>query len=91
MMNSSRPRYTQSMTTTIKVSDELRDRLKAQASRAGRTLGAHLAALADLEDRRERLAAMEQAVRETPTSALEQYRAESEQWEATELTDARHG
>lgn len=79
------------MTTTIKVSDELRDRLKAQASRAGRTLGAHLAVLADLADRRERLASMKRAVVESPASALEQYHAESEQWEATELTDARHG
>jgi len=79
------------MTTTIKVSDELRDRLKAQASRAGRTLGAHLAVLADLADRKDRLAAMEQAVRETPASVLEQYRTESERWETTELVDTRHG
>ena len=85
------PRYTQGMTTTIKVSDELRDRLKAQASRAGRTLGAHLAVLADLADRKDRLAAMEQAVRETPASVLEQYRTESERWETTELVDTRHG
>ena len=44
------------MTTTIKVDDALRDRLKAQAARHGLTLGGHLAVLADAEDRRERLA-----------------------------------
>ena len=48
-------RYTLSMTTTIKVSGELRDRLKTQAARDGLTLGAHLAHLADADDRRHRL------------------------------------
>ncbi len=42
------------MTTTIKVSEELRDRLKAQAARSGVTLGAHLANLADAAERRQR-------------------------------------
>ncbi|QAY59547.1 DNA mismatch repair protein MutS [Microbacterium protaetiae] len=78
------------MTTTIKVSDELRDRLKTQASRTGRTLGAHLAVLADLADRQDRLTSMKQAIAATPASVLAEYRTESEQWETTELADARH-
>lgn len=77
------------MTTTIKVSNELRDRLKAQAARADRTLGAHLAALADLADRDERLARLKQAIADTSPEALESYRVETLQWEATELSDAR--
>ncbi|SFS07736.1 hypothetical protein SAMN04487783_1000 [Agrococcus baldri] len=77
------------MTTTIKVSNELRDRLKAQAAHTGRTLGAHLAALADLADREERLARLKRAIAETRPEALENYRAETRQWEATELSDAR--
>ncbi len=80
--------YTQSMTTTIKVSNELRDRLKAQAVRDGRTLGAHLAHLADADDRRHRLLALQRAVAETSTEGLGSYAAESAAWERAELTDA---
>jgi mRNA interferase MazF len=76
------------MTTTIKVSDELRDRLKAQAARDGLTLGAHLAQLADADDRRHRLLALKRAVAETSTESLENYAAESDAWEQTQLTDA---
>ncbi|UUT36444.1 ribbon-helix-helix protein [Microbacterium elymi] len=77
------------MTTTIKVSDELRDRLKAQASQAGLTLGAHLAELADLADRRDRLAAAKQAMASSP-AGVDEYREETRRWEAAELTDAQH-
>lgn len=80
--------YTQSMTTTIKVSDELRDRLKAQAARDSLTLGAHLARLADADDRRHRLLALQMAVAETSTEGMESYAAESLAWERSELTDA---
>ena len=76
------------MTTTIKVSDELRDRLKAQAARDGLTLGAHLAHLADADDRRHRLLALQKAVAETSPEGMESYVAESAGWERTELTDA---
>ncbi|MDN6398902.1 MAG: hypothetical protein L0K01_00395 [Brachybacterium sp.] len=54
------------MTTTIKVDRELRDVLKKQAQAHGRTLGQHLAALAEAEVRRGRLAAMGAAMQETP-------------------------
>ncbi len=41
--------------TTIKVSSELRDRLKAEAARQGHTLAEHLEMLLDQEARRQRL------------------------------------
>lgn len=79
------------MTTTIKVSDDLRDRLKAQAHQAGRTLGAHLAALADLAEREDRFAALAVAIARTPPEALESHRAETAEWERAEWADAAGG
>ncbi|MDL9979368.1 hypothetical protein [Microbacterium candidum] len=76
------------MTTTIKVSDELRDRLKAQAGREGLTLGAHLARLADAEDRRLRLQSLKTAIARTSPADVASHSAESAQWERTELTDS---
>jgi predicted transcriptional regulator len=76
------------MTTTIKVSDELRDRLKAQAARAGLTIGAHLAVLADAADRRDRLAGMKQAIADSPAEVIDAHLEESRQWETTEWADA---
>ena len=78
------------MTTTIKVSDELRDRLKAQAARNGLTIGAHLARLADADDRHQRLLALKSAIEETPAEGLASHRTESAAWERAELADA-HG
>jgi len=74
------------MTTTIKVSDELRDRLKAQAARGGLTLGAHLAHLADAEDRRLRLQALKSAIRASSQSDVESHAAETADWERAELS-----
>lgn len=76
------------MTTTIKVSDELRDRLKEQAARDGLTLGAHLARLADAEDRRWRLHQLKSAIAGTPDAEVASHAAETADWERTELTDA---
>ncbi|HAS32228.1 MAG: hypothetical protein CMH38_10680 [Microbacterium sp.] len=76
------------MTTTIKVSDELRDRLKAQAGRDGLTLGAHLERLADAEDRRARLAALKSAIGATSPEDAARHARETEDWESTELADA---
>lgn len=81
-------RYTFSMTTTIKVSSQLRDRLKEQAHNAGRTLGAHLAFLADFHDRENRLAALATAVAATTEKNAASYTAETADWEAPELADA---
>jgi predicted transcriptional regulator len=69
------------MTTTIKVSNDVRDRLKAQASQAHRTLGEHLAHLADLADREGRFAAMRQPIEATPRAAMESYAAEVAAWD----------
>jgi len=79
------------MTTTIKVSNELRDRLKSQAARAGLTLGAHLALLADAADRQDRLAALREAIADSPAGAVDEHLDESRRWEATELSDAPRG
>lgn len=69
------------MTTTIKVSNDVRDRLKAQATRARRTLGEHLAHLADLADREGRFEAMRQAIADTPPEAMASYADEVAAWE----------
>ncbi|CAN5564068.1 hypothetical protein BH10ACT5_BH10ACT5_05320 [soil metagenome] len=81
-------RYTSGMTTTIKVSDELRDRLKEQAARDGLTLGAHLANLADAEDRRRRLDLLKSALDASSSADAGSYVAETADWERTELADA---
>ena len=72
------------MTTTIKVSDEVRDRLKAQASRAHRTLGQHLDYLADLGEREARIAALRAAVATTSAEDLASWREETRAWERIE-------
>lgn len=76
------------MTTTIKVSDELRDRLKEQAARDGLTLGAHLTHLADAEDRRRRLDRLKSAIDASSSVDAGSYAAETDDWERTELADA---
>lgn len=83
-------RYTFGMTvTTIKVSKETRDRLKAQAGAAHLSLGEHLTRLADSADKAARLAALSRAIAETPVDLAAGYAAEAAVWEAAELNDAR--
>lgn len=77
------------MTTTIKVSDELRDHLKAQAARDGLTLGAHLARLAETDDRAHRLSQFKIAVASTSGEKAATYAAETAEWERTELSDLK--
>lgn len=78
-------RYTQGMTTTtIKVSAEVRDRLKHQASAAHRTLGEHLAHLAELGERQARFASVREAMEATSPEALASYRDETHAWERIE-------
>ncbi|TFV81473.1 hypothetical protein E4V99_10735 [Microbacterium sp. dk485] len=77
------------MTATIKVSAEIRDRLKEQAARDGRTLGAHLAHLADAEDRRWRLQLLKSAIEASSSADAESHGAETGDLERTELADAQ--
>jgi predicted transcriptional regulator len=67
--------------TTIKVSTEVRDRLKRQAAADGRTLGEHLAHIADLADRDRRLAHLHGAIAATSPELLDSYREELETWD----------
>ncbi|OJX98446.1 hypothetical protein EDD28_0196 [Salana multivorans] len=64
--------------TTIKVDVQLRDRLKAQAQRHGRTLGEHLVTLAEDEERRDRFASVRRAMLAHPADAA--YEAETRSW-----------
>lgn len=75
------------MTTTIKVSDLLRDRLKAQAARDGVTLGAHLARLSEADDRAHRLSDLKAAIADTPVRDSAVHESETAEWERAELTD----
>lgn len=68
--------------TTIKVTSDVRDRLKAQASAGGVTLGEHLARLAEIGDRELRFAALRASIAATPLPQLESYREETEFWDA---------
>lgn len=70
--------------TTIKVTSEVRDRLKVQAARERRTLGEHLAHLADLADREQRFAALRDAVAATPADAMASHAEETAAWERIE-------
>ncbi len=72
------------MTTTIKVSTEVRDRLKQQASAAHRTLGEHLAHLAELGDRQTRFASLKTAIDSTHPDDEASYRVEIDAWDRIE-------
>lgn len=74
-------RYTHSMTaTTIKVSAELRDRLKTQAATHHRTLGEHLEVLLEEELRRERFRQQRAAMLATPLD--DEYTREARDWQS---------
>lgn len=75
------------MTTTIKVAEGLRDRLKVQAARDGLTLGAHLARLAEADDRAHRLRNLKAAIAQTSGEDATLYAAETAEWERVDLTD----
>lgn len=72
------------MTTTIKVSNEVRDRLKGQAALAHRTLGQHLEHLASLGEREARMADLSAAVRATSPEDLVSWREETSAWNRIE-------
>jgi hypothetical protein len=66
--------------TTIKVSHDVRDRLKGQAALAHRTLGQHLEYLAGLGDREARMASLRAAMRATAPEDLVSYAEETRVW-----------
>ncbi|MGH9652016.1 MAG: hypothetical protein ACRD6B_00910 [Bryobacteraceae bacterium] len=68
------------MTTTIKVSNEVRDRLKGQAAIAHRTLGQHLEHLASLGEREARLSSLHAAMQATSPGDVASYREETRAW-----------
>lgn len=70
--------------TTIKVSRETRDRLKRGARGESSTLEEYLIALLSERERRDRLDQMEAAWRATPEDAMQEYLAESTEWERAE-------
>lgn len=72
------------MTTTIKVSNEVRDRLKGQAALAHRTLGQHLEHLAGLGEREARMGALRAAMRDTSPEDLASWREETSAWDRIE-------
>ncbi len=65
--------------TTIKVSTELRDRLRRAAATHGRTLGEHLESLLEQEARAERFGRLRQQIARTPPD--DRYAAEAEDWQ----------
>jgi hypothetical protein len=72
------------MTTTIKVTNEVRDRLKGQAALAHRTLGQHLEHLAGLGEREARMTALRVAMRDTSPEDLSSWREETSAWDRIE-------
>jgi hypothetical protein len=69
------------MPTTIKVPTELRDRLKAQATEHGRTLGEHLECLVEAADREARFALLRRQIAETPVESRASYLEEASAWD----------
>lgn len=68
--------------TTIKVTSDVRDRLKRQAAANGVTLGEHLSRLAELGERQLRFDAMQAAIAATSVEEMDSYRSETEFWDS---------
>ena len=78
-------RYANGMTlTTIKVSPEVRDLLKEQATAEHRTLGEHLRYLASLADKQKRFERLRAEIDATPADDLASYRQETTWWESAQ-------
>jgi Ni/Co efflux regulator RcnB len=73
--------------TTIKVTKQTRDLLKAQADAANQTLGEYLAQLARSADRQSRFTALREAIAGSSKAQQDSYAAETAEWEQTELSD----
>lgn len=78
--------------TTIKVSPDVRDRLKEQAGAAGVTLGEYLAALARRGEREARFRRFRSQIEATSPELMASWTEETAEWERAELRDgAAHG
>ena len=70
--------------TTIKISKRLRDRVSAGAAEQHQTVQRFVETMLDERDRHRRLAAVGEAMAGTDQRALDDWRAETRQWEAAE-------
>jgi predicted transcriptional regulator len=73
--------------TTIKVSKKLRERISASAAEQRQTIHMFLESMLDEHERRRRLAAVAAAYTQADEQTLEDWRTETDQWEAVD-TDA---
>ncbi|PZQ87625.1 MAG: DNA mismatch repair protein MutS [Leifsonia xyli] len=69
------------MVTTIKVSEEVRDRLKEQAAIHGRTIGEQIAELVARAERDERFARLRRQIAATPAAERDARAAEIAAWQ----------
>jgi hypothetical protein len=76
--------------TTIKVTPETRDRIKSHAQRADCTINEYLDLLIDSADRELRFDALRRAMANTSEEDMQSWRDETDVWEQSELSDARH-
>jgi len=74
--------------TTIKVSQEIHQRLKAGAQ-PYRSINDYLEHLLSLEERQRMVEAMRRAVAATTPEEMAAWRVESDAWEAASLADAQ--
>ena len=70
--------------TTIKVTRDLRDRLKRQASAEHRTLGEHLEHLASLAERQQRFTQLRKEIDATIPEHRASYQEETDWWETAQ-------
>ncbi|QGH70564.1 antitoxin [Pseudactinotalea sp. HY158] len=70
--------------TTIKVSVQTRDRLKAQAAASKRSLGSYLEELAEVAERRARFERLRAAMAATPQELRDSYDDERRVWDRLE-------
>lgn len=68
------------MTTTIRLDGRVRDRLKTHAKASGHTLGEHIEALLDKEERVMRFERLAREMQENPPD--DTYRREAEEWQS---------
>ncbi|MFD4266242.1 hypothetical protein [Rhodococcus sp. NPDC058481] len=73
--------------TTIKLDTAIRDRLKEEARARGITLGTLLGELVSISERETRFAAIGAAIASTGEAELEDYLAETGEWDNATLRD----